>query len=206
MPATPARRPDLVDMMAGTPAHQRAMEQSDLENLLKAAMEEATSGDTSNTENDNNQIEQFQSLFRTLVSECIVGLLDTSDATARDTLVLQAPGILVLLENRIKAFPKLLLATPSPLEGLPGNKLRLPLYRWLVPRLLHGASVLCFENERTATGHKMLEAVLSIVRIVGNSVEENEQVGCMNLAGELLRGLSESCSCKCLARYYRIDR
>jgi hypothetical protein len=194
MPETPLRRAELVDMMAPTPQHQRLFEQSAVEDLLKAVMEEDfTEGDTQ--EKVENQVTQFHALLKTLVSECIVGLVDNNGNLLNEAMLPQVPHILVLLESRSERLPRLLTSMPTTMEGPEGAKMKIPLYRWLIPRLLHAASGLAFHPNTQAqtVGKRILEATVKLSKILGGYQEDQYPIGGVVLCGELLRGLSESC-------------
>jgi hypothetical protein len=191
MPATPLRRPDLVGMMAATPQHQRLMEQSALEDLLKLGTEIQVREDDSQDKTVEH-IDQFHPLFKMLVRECIVGLVDNAGAIINEAMLVQVPPILEELVKRARQIPRLLNSLPRELEGPEGARLKIPLYRWLVPRLLHAASGLAFHKKGQDVGQQILDAVTEVIKTLGSYMEEQHVEGIV-FAGELLRGLSESC-------------
>ena len=194
MPETPVRRAELVDMMAPTPQFQRLIEQSAVEDLLKAVMEESfNEGDTQ--EKLDGQVAQFHGLLKTLVSECIVGLVNNNGTLLNEAMLPQVPHILALLESRSERIPQLLISTPKMLEGPEGAQMKIPLYRWLVPRLLHAASGLAFhpQPQAQAVGKRILETTVKLTKVLGGYQDEQYPVEGVVLCGELLRGLSESC-------------
>jgi hypothetical protein len=196
MPATPARRVDQVpiQMLAATPQHQRLFEQTAIERLLKAAIEEDFS-ETEDPEKISARIDQFHALIKTLVSECIVGLVDMHGNFLNEALLLQVPHILTLLESRCGALPVILLSEPKTPEGPIGFQVKISLYRWLVPRLLVAASGLAFHSTGQEVGEKILQTVIKIIRILGGHLkEEGFMAEGVVYCVELLRGLSESCA------------
>jgi hypothetical protein len=204
MPATPLRRPDLIGMMAATPVHQRLMEQSALEDLLKAGMEIQV-GEDDSPEKMAEHVDQFHPLFKTLVSECIVGLVDNAGTISNEALLVHVPPILEELVKRARQVPRLLNSVPRELEGPEGARMKIPLYRWLVPRLLHAASGLALHKKGQEAGQRMLDTVTEMIKILGSYMEEQHVEGIV-FAGELLRGLSESCVGKpCHVMLYPMD-
>ena len=192
MPATPLRRPDLAGMMAATPQHQRLMEQSAVEDLLKAGMEIQIGEDESH-DKMLEHIDQFHALFKMLVSECIVGLVDNAGTITSEAMLLQVVPLLEELEKRAVQIPRLLNSLPKELEGPDNARMKIPLYRWLIPRLLLTASGLAFQPKAQDTGQRILETVTNLIKLLGSYMEEQYRVEGVVFAGELLRGLSESC-------------
>jgi hypothetical protein len=99
----------------------------------------------------------------------------------------------------------LLNSVPRELEGPEGARMKIPLYRWLVPRLLHAASGLALHKKGQEAGQRMLDTVTEMIKILGSYMEEQHVEGIV-FAGELLRGLSESCVGKpCHVMLYPMD-
>lgn len=178
-------------MMAATPQHQRLMEQSALEDLLKEGMEIQIREDET-PEKMIEHIDKFHIMFKELVRACIVGLVDNAGSVVNEAMLSQVVPTLEGLEKRAGQIPRLLISLPKELEGPDNARMKIPLYRWLVPRLLHTASGLAFHSTAHHVGQRILETVSTIIKLLGSYMEEQSVEGVV-FAGELLRGLSETC-------------
>lgn len=190
MLATPLRRPEMGDLVAGTPAHQRAQEQSVLEDLLKAAMEEQVVKEP--PEQVAHKLKQLYILFTTLIREYIIGMVDSSGLMENQDMVARIPQILDLLVNRIEQYQELSVTHLEEEEAPEGFQINFRLYRWLIPRLLHGASVLVHSSLDNRLHEHLVRTVVTIIVNVGEQLYDHEAAGVSHV-GELLRGLVETC-------------
>jgi hypothetical protein len=138
---------------------------------------------------------RFHALIKVLVRACILDLPAKVAAEGLAATAVQARKTLSIITRNVTLRPEVLLSIPESAEGAyeGAENHRVPLYKWIIPRLLYSASLLVRSAEERELGGQIVQCIVDVIKALtqeqGNGSENidglaylTEVLGCLTTA------------------------